>query len=251
MSINSANYRALVFDLMGTCCDWHSSILQVLESLPSPKQLPKSDLSNLASTWRAGFFQAIQKRFQGELPPEDIDITHRRVLDNLLRDKGVDLSEWDNSVRERLVEAWHEQQPWPDVIPALSRLKKKFFVVVLANGTTRLQLDIVRSSSLPFHMLFSSQLLGMTKPDPAIYRKAAELMGVEPEECVMVAAHAYDSRAAQGVGMTTVYVRRSTEDLAEDFHSIENEVNLYFDGRDGSKNCGLGALADAFEGMKV
>lgn len=35
--------------------------------------------------------------------------------------------------------------------------------VVLANGTTRLQLDITKSSGLHFHMLFSSQLLGLTK----------------------------------------------------------------------------------------
>ncbi len=35
--------------------------------------------------------------------------------------------------------------------------------VVLANGTTRLQLDIAKSSGLPFHALFSSQLLGLTK----------------------------------------------------------------------------------------
>jgi hypothetical protein len=37
------------------------------------------------------------------------------------------------------------------------------FSVVLANGTTRLQLDIIRSSKLPFDTLFSSQLLQATK----------------------------------------------------------------------------------------
>lgn len=35
--------------------------------------------------------------------------------------------------------------------------------VVLANGTTRLQLDIVSSAALPFHALLSSQLLGLSK----------------------------------------------------------------------------------------
>ena len=35
--------------------------------------------------------------------------------------------------------------------------------VVLANGSTRLQIDITKSSSLPFHMLFSSELLRQTK----------------------------------------------------------------------------------------
>lgn len=37
----------------------------------------------------------------------------------------------------------------------------------------------------------------MTKPDPAIYHKAIELLGHKPEECLMVAAHAYDLEAAK------------------------------------------------------
>jgi len=90
---------------------------------------------------------------------------------------------------------------------------------VLANGTTRLQVDITKSSGLRFDMLFSSELLGMTKvcmpsilgtcnhppthtirqPDPAIYRRAMQLLRKEPRECMMVAAHAYDLRAAKQV----------------------------------------------------
>jgi len=115
---------------------------------------------------------------------------------------------------------------------------------VLANGTTRLQLDIVSSSNLPFHTLLSSQLLGLTKPDPEIYRRAAELVGVEVENCVMVAAHVYDLRAVKSVGMGTVYIRRETEDPDEDFTAVEREVDLFLDGRGGSEECGLSLLAD-------
>lgn len=46
--------------------------------------------------------------------------------------------------------------------------------VVLANGTTRLQLDIVSSAALPFHTLFSSQLLGLTKV------RAGEISSLNP-----------------------------------------------------------------------
>jgi beta-phosphoglucomutase-like phosphatase (HAD superfamily) len=91
--------------------------------------------------------------------------------------------------------------------------------VVLANGTTRLQLDIIQSSGLPFHALFSSQLLGLTKvvpyvlfvsvnshdyhpplqPDPSAYIRTMDLLQLRPEDCIMVAAHAYDLRAAKNV----------------------------------------------------
>jgi 2-haloalkanoic acid dehalogenase type II len=235
--------KALIFDLMGTCTNWHASILKHLESLPPPSTLPSFSLSELALSWRSNFFISIHDRFENGLPQEDIDDTHRRILDKLLEERGVSWEEWGEKEREMLVHGWHEQEPWADVIPALQRLKQKFFVVVLANGTTRLQLDIVSSASLPFHMLFSSHLLGLTKPDPKIYRKCAELIGLDVEECVMVAAHAYDVRAAKEVGMGCIYIRRWSEDVTEDFESVERDMGLFVDGRDGDGE-GLGRVAD-------
>ncbi|KAF2815555.1 haloacid dehalogenase [Mytilinidion resinicola] len=231
---------------MGTCCDWLSSLLPLLSSLPShPCLLPATTaLPQLAAAWRAGFFTEIHHRFENKLPAEHIDVTHRRVLDQLLAERGVGLDVWDEEVRQRLVKGWHEQKGWPDALPALEKLRKKFFVVVLANGTTRLQLDIAKSSGLPFHMLFSSELLGLTKPDPEIYWKALRLMGVEPHNAMMVAAHAYDLRAAKTIGLETAYIYRSTEDLDEDMQAVKRDVDIFLDGRNGTLDCGLGALAD-------
>ena len=103
--------KAILFDLMGTCLDWHSSIVPLLETSPSHPSLPLDSLPQLALDWRAGFFEEIYRRFERKLPQEDIDVTHRRVLDRLLdsRDpeRGADV--WDESVRERLVHGWHTQ----------------------------------------------------------------------------------------------------------------------------------------------
>ena len=87
--------------------------------------------------------------------------------------------------------------------------------VVLANGTTRLQLDLMLTSGLSFHTMFSSQLLGYTKvrwglrwdcreclpkqPDPRVYERALQILQRSPDEVAMVAAHAYDLRAARKV----------------------------------------------------
>ncbi|ORY47187.1 haloacid dehalogenase [Leucosporidium creatinivorum] len=236
--------RALVFDLMGTVLHWHSSLLPVLEALPPHPALPnRASLSALLISWRAGFFVAIQARFEAGEEQEDIDLTHRRVLDRLLEERGIGMDGWGEQEREALVKAWHTQTAWPDSIAGLERLRKEFFVVVLANGTTRLQLDIVSSSGVPFHALFSSELLGLTKPDPAIYRRCLSLLQLKPEETMMVAAHAYDTKAAQAVGMRTAYVRRTTEDVGEDFERVKSENELYVEGREGSGG-GLLELAE-------
>jgi len=75
----------------------------------------------------------------------------------------------------------------------------KIISIVLANGTTRNQIDMTKSSGLSFDTLLSSELLGLSKPDPAIYLKAMGLLKCKPEECMMVAAHAEDLSAAKGV----------------------------------------------------
>jgi len=71
--------------------------------------------------------------------------------------------------------------------------------IVLANGTTRNQLRMTASSGLQFDKLFSSELLGLAKPDPAMYRKVMELLKCKPEECLMVAAHHDDLITAKEV----------------------------------------------------
>lgn len=49
-----------------------------------------------------------------------------------------------------------------------------------------------------------------------MYHAAHTHLSVAPERCCMVAAHAYDVRAAGALGFRTVYVRRETEDQEAD-----------------------------------
>ncbi|KAK4705247.1 hypothetical protein P7C70_g959, partial [Phenoliferia sp. Uapishka_3] len=250
-----------VLDLMGTCCDWHSSILPALRDAPLLPALPASGLPAFASEWRATFFKEIHRQFQASEGPENIDFTHRKVLDQMLDARGIGMGDWGEDVRCELVMRWHLQigeysklvfadndcsdfpPAWPDSLEGIERLKAKFFVSVLANGTTRLQLDIVKSSKLPFDMLFSSELLGMIKPDPQIYLKSLALMGVSPHEAVMIAAHAYDLRAAKKIGMKTIYVSLETEDHDEDMVALAQEFDAFVDGTKGGASAGLVEVA--------
>lgn len=56
-----------------------------------------------------------------------------------------------------------------------------------------------------------------------------EFLKLSPEECVMVAAHAYDLRGAKAVGMKTVYVRRWTDDVREDQQLVRKENDAYLE----------------------
>lgn len=141
---------------MGTCLNWHSSIVKALPAsdlLPSGSELDVvagsqrllTDQSRFALRWRQGFFEEIHGRFERGEALEDIDVTHRRALDRLLH--GIP---WSEVQKQTAVRSWHSMCAWPDVAPALKRLKGKVQVFVLANGTTKLQLDLMRGSGLAF-----------------------------------------------------------------------------------------------------
>lgn len=109
VSTSPAVPKAIVFDLMGTCVDWYSSILPALKSAPSIPALPSESLPQLAADWRADFFKEIRTRKEASQAVEDIDVTHRRVLNWLLLARGVTPAQWDDGVRNKLIGAWHEQ----------------------------------------------------------------------------------------------------------------------------------------------
>lgn len=133
-----------------------------------------------------------------------------------------------DEVKEKAVKAWHTQRAWPDVPDALWKLKEHGLeVFVHANGTTRLQLKLVRNSGLKFDMRFSSELLGYYKPVLQSYHKVLKLLKLQSEECVILAAHADESRGAKAVGMKTIYVRRWTDDVREDQGQVRREHDAY------------------------
>lgn len=99
-----------MFDLMGTCVDWKSSIVAALERCPplTPVREGSPDYGQFAMEWRAGFFRDIFAAFErGEGSP-DIDVVHRRVLDGMLEERKAS-EEWNDDVRSKLVAAWHSQ----------------------------------------------------------------------------------------------------------------------------------------------
>lgn len=63
--------KAVLFDFMGTCLDWYSSILHIL-----PSALSQDAKSDFALEWRQFYFDAIAAQSRTGEPPEDIDYTH-------------------------------------------------------------------------------------------------------------------------------------------------------------------------------
>ena len=112
---------------------------------------------------------------------------------------------------EELTLAWQRLQPWPDVLPGLSRLKTTYTLATLSNADVSTVVNISKRAGLPWDAIFAAEMAGVFKPDPAIYRMAATYLGLDPAEIMMVASHKYDIRAAGGLGFRTAFVARPME----------------------------------------
>jgi 2-haloacid dehalogenase len=54
-----------------------------------------------------------------------------------------------------------------------------------------------------------------------------ELVKLDPEEYVMVAAHAYNLRGAKALGMKTVYVHWWTDNVLEDQGAVRGGMMIF------------------------
>ena len=70
---------------------------------------------------------------------------------------------------------------------------------------------MAKHAGLPWDAIFSAELVRHYKPDPETYLMAPDLLALEPEQVMMVAAHPDDLRAAARTGLRTAYVPRPLE----------------------------------------
>ena len=195
--------KALVFDIFGTVVDWHGSIVAEAQRMGLPV-----DGSAFALYWRAGYQPAMQEVRSGALPWMHIDALHRRILDRILAQRGIELPEADAAALNKV---WHRLNPWPDSVTGLTRLRSRYTVATLSNGNLSLLVAMARHAGLPWDAVLSAELFQHYKPDPEVYLGAARLLDVAPHELLMVAAHPSDLRAAAACGLRTAYVPRPLE----------------------------------------
>lgn len=200
--------QALVFDVFGTVVDWRSSIIREGELLGARKGL-KADWAAFADAWRAGYRPAMDRVMRGDSGWANIDKLHREILDGLL--EKFSLQGLEEKELEHLNRAWHRLMPWPDSVPGLNRLKTRYVIATLSNGNVSLLVDMAKHAGLPWDTVLSGELINKYKPDLEVYRMAARLLGVKPGECMLVAAHPPDLKAAQRAGLKAAYVPRPLE----------------------------------------
>jgi 2-haloacid dehalogenase len=198
------NVEALMFDFYGTLVDMQGGLTAAMAPYLAGKRYA-GDAGRVVTWWRRTHFEnsmidALVHR--GHTPYREIG---RRSLDLTLERAGI--AHTDGEVT-RLVSEIERLPPFADVPDALARLGRRYRLIVLSNGDPDMLERGIRFSGLGFERAISVAEAGSFKPDSVTYRTAADLVALEADAILFVAAHAFDCVGARACGMHAAFVDR-------------------------------------------
>jgi 2-haloacid dehalogenase len=112
----------------------------------------------------------------------------------------------------RLMSTFLELTAWPDVLPALQRLKAAGIRMAFLANLTGPMLDAAEANS-GLHGFFEEHLstdrVQAYKPDPRAYRMGVNAFGCRRQEIVFAASAGWDAAGAKWFGYRTFWINRS------------------------------------------
>ncbi|MBI4720715.1 MAG: haloacid dehalogenase type II, partial [Chitinivibrionia bacterium] len=198
-SLEFDSYRVLTFDCYGTLIDWESGILGALQpvlrrhSLEIPDETVLELYADLESQIQQGPF-----------------LLYKEVLREVVRLMGEVLAfEPLPGEVEVLAESLGDWLPFPDTVPALEALSRRYKLAIISNTDDDLFARTARRLSVQFDWIATAQQVGSYKPSLRNFEFAFEKIRVPRERILHVAQSIYhDIVPAKKLGLSTVWVNR-------------------------------------------
>ena len=200
--------KALFYDVFGTLVDWRSGVAREAKTILGAQGITLDWLA-FADAWRAEYQPAMEEVRSGRIPFSKLDVIHRRMLERIRPRFG--LEKVDEPVLQDLNLAWHRLDAWPDVTAGLNRLRQRFMLAPVSNGNISLMVDLARRNVFRWDAILGAEIAHDYKPKLRVYQAAAEALSLAPSECMMVAAHSNDLKAAAEAGLRTAHIARPDE----------------------------------------
>ena len=201
-----ADIDVTCFDILGTMVDEPSGIRRGIRAL-----LPDNDdvrASELLEVWQAHVDEQQQEVLAGRRPYAASTVLDLEAASRVAVEAGVD----DPDGVRTLAASAQRLEPWADSVAALDGIAAQRPVVGLSSASQSALTRISAHAGLRWHQVLSAEAAHSYKPHPDVYRLAITNAGCSPDRILMVAAHAWDLRGAQAVGMRTAYVERPVGD---------------------------------------
>jgi 2-haloacid dehalogenase len=206
--------KVCMFDQYGTVVDMQGGLVAIATPFLKDKGW-NGNANSFVTWWRRTHFEnsMIDALLHREHTPYR-EIGHRAVAFVMDR-AGIPYTKDD--VRY-LVGEIEKLKPFPEVPAALDKLRTKYRLVVLSNGDPDMLETAKRYHKVPFDRVISVAEANSFKPHVATYTRAAELLGLKPEQILFVANHAFDCIGAKSAGMKTAFIDRRRRPFGQTPH---------------------------------
>ena len=209
-----SNVKVCMFDQYGTVVDMQGGLTAIATPFLKAKGW-SGDPNSFVTWWRRTHFEnsMIDALLHREHTPYR-EIGHRAVA-HVMDRAGIEHTKED--VRY-LVGEIEKLRPFPEVPAALKKLHTKYKLVVLSNGDPDMLETAKKYHGIAFDRVISVAEANSFKPHVATYTKAAELLGLNMDQILFVANHAFDCIGAKSAGMRTAFIDRRSRPFGETEH---------------------------------
>ncbi len=187
--------RGLLFDMDGVLI---SSIASVERSWAEWARTRNLDVSEVMARSHG---QRALEIIRSLVPPEEVDAEFKRIEDIEIADiEGLEVLEGVKQI--------------------LASIPQQFWTIV-TSATEKLARVRLAAAGIPIPENFiTSDKVSKGKPDPEPYRKGAELLGLDPLDCLVIEDSASGARAGKAAGckvLATLFSHRHDELEAADY----------------------------------
>jgi 2-haloacid dehalogenase len=191
--------RGIALDMYGTVVDVGAVADACRGIAPDP--------TAFAALWRTKqleytFLLSLMGKYQNfwTVSEQALDFTTRRL--------GVDVSPGE---RPRLMNAWLEPRPYPEVPAVLARLKERYPLAILSNGSPKmLQAGLAHSGlKADFRWVISADAVKLYKPAPKVYALAPKQMKLKKTDILFVSSNSFDVLGAKSFGFRVCWINRA------------------------------------------
>jgi 2-haloacid dehalogenase len=192
--------RAYAFDAYGTLFDVHAAIRRHAAAIGE-------DADQLSALWRA---KQLEYSWTRSLMGRYLDfweLTQQALDFALARYPSV-----DPTVKAALLDAYWRLDAYPDVLPALTKLRRMGrMIAIFTNGTRAMAEGAANASSvLPLvDEIVTVDDIGMFKTRPETYAHLCQRLGTAPGETCLVSSNRWDVAGGAAFGLQTAWVNRT------------------------------------------
>lgn len=201
---DAVRYKGVIFDLDGVLCHTDQYHYCAWKKIADELGIPFDEKTN--------------RRLRGVSRMESLEIILEQSRESVTEERKRILAEEKNDYYKELLSEITSADMAAPVRKMLSSLRKKGIKLAVGSSSKNASYILERlNAEKEFDMVCDGTMITHSKPHPEVFIKAAEGLGLEPEECLVVEDAPSGLEAAKAAGMDCAVIGSGTWPQKPDF----------------------------------